>query len=233
MELTRWAIQSRTLHREALSWILSAGWPQKVVIAMGSHQRLLLMGQLLARPERLRAAVTTEVEALASLRHHRPQLLFCSDWLESGSIVSCIRNALQEVPGLRVVMVVSQQEQPPELWAIEPILDAMVLEHDLGGEEAHLRQAFIALARGRRYRSPSLRASRSPDPPPGPDAPAEVRLTPREAEVWGLILQGLKDRQIAEALGISHETARSYVKSVRHKLGGGSRLAVAARRWGP
>ena len=31
---------------------------------------------------------------------------------------------------------------------------------------------------------------------------------------------------------ISHETARAYVKAVRRKLGGGSRLAAVASRWG-
>jgi len=57
-------------------------------------------------------------------------------------------------------------------------------------------------------------------------------LTPREEEVLGLLVRGLKDRQIAETLGISYETCRGYVKSVRRKLGGGSRLQAAARFWG-
>jgi len=202
------------------------------VIAMGSHQRLLLMGNLLARSERLKEAVTTEAEALASVALHRPDLLFCSDWLESGSIVSVIQRAVQDVPGLRVLMIVSQREQLPALGAIQPIVDAMVLEHDLSGEEAHLRNAFIALARARRYRSTSLRASSSAEARGGQPVPAGVRLTPREAEVWERISQGLKDREIAEALGISHETTRSHVKSLRRKLGGGNRLTMAAKRWG-
>jgi DNA-binding NarL/FixJ family response regulator len=233
MEMTSRLLQFRSNHREGISWILSAGWPKRVVMAVGSQQRLLLMGQLLARPKILGAAVTTEAEALASVIHHRPQLLLCSDWLESGSIVSCIRSALQEVPELRVIMVISQREQPPELWAIDPLLAAMVLEHDIGGEEFPLRDAFIALARGRRYRSPSLRASRSPEPLPlQQQQPAGLRLSPREAEVWELICQGLQDRQIAEALGVTHETTRTYVKALRRKLGGGSRLALAFSRRG-
>jgi len=231
MEMTPRLLQFGSNHREGISWILSAGWPKRVVMAVGSQQRLLLMGQLQARPERLRAAVTTEAEALASVIHHRPQLLLCSDWLESGSIVSCIRSALQEVPGLRVFMIVSQQEQPPELWALEPLLDAMLLESDLGCEEAPLMRACRELTRGHRYRSPSLRAAKA-ESARAAAAPAEAPLTPRETDVFELMGQGLQDRQIAEALGLSHETARTYVKTVRRKLGGGSRLAAVASRWG-
>ena len=232
MDLTKRALSFRTFHREALSWLLSTTWPTGVVLAAGSRQRLLLMGQLQARPKLLQAAVTTEAEAEASVRLHQPQLLIITDWLESGSVVSCVQTALQEVPGLRVFMIVSQQEQPPELWALEPLLDAMVLESDLGCEEAPLMRAFRELTRGQRYRSPSLRAAKAAESARAAAAPAVAPLTPRETEVLELIGQGLQDRQIAEALGVSHETARTYVKTVRRKLGGPTRLAAAASRWG-
>ena len=231
MDLTQRAISFRSFHRTALSWILSNGWPHSVVIAMGSQQRLLLMGQLLVSPQRLRAAVTNETEVLASVALHRPDLLLCSDWLESGSIVSCVLGARQEVPGMRVCMILSQHEQPQEFWTIEPFLDAMVLESDFGTEEAPLMTSFREWNRGRRYRSSSLRSAKERDPSPAPALPAGVQLSPRETEVLALIASGLRDRQIAEALGVSHETARTYVKTVRRKLGGATRLAAAASRW--
>jgi hypothetical protein len=70
MELTSRLQQFRSIHREGLSWILSAGWPKKVVWAVGSQQRLLLMGQMLVRPKRLQAAVTTEAEAITTIVCH-------------------------------------------------------------------------------------------------------------------------------------------------------------------
>jgi len=232
LDLTNRALRFRSFHREALSWLLSATWPTGVVLAVGSRQRLLLMGQLQARPKLLRAAVTTEAEALASVRLHQPQLLIITDWLESGSVVTCVQTALQEVPGLRVFMIVSQRELTPELRTIEPLLDAMLLESDLGCEEAPLMRAFRELTRGRRYRSPSLRAESLPESSRAAEVPAGAPLTARETDVFELMGQGLQDRQIAEALGLSHETARTYVKTVRRKLGGGSRLAAVASRWG-
>lgn len=232
MDLTKRMISFRRFHRAALSWILSNGWPRSVVIAMGSQQRLLLMGQLLVSPQRLRAAVTTETEALASVALHRPDLLLCSDWLESGSIVSCVQGALQEVPGMRVFMIVGQRDLSADLWAIEHLLDAMVLESDFGSDEIPLPTAFRELNRGRRYRSSSLRSAKGRDPSQAAALPAGVQLSPRETEVLALITRGLRDRQIAEALGLSHETARTYVKTVRRKMGGATRLAAVASRWG-
>ncbi|MEA5416649.1 response regulator transcription factor [Synechococcus sp. BA-132 BA5] len=46
-----------------------------------------------------------------------------------------------------------------------------------------------------------------------------------------LVGRGLSDRQIASSLGLSYETARSYVKAVRRKLGSNNRLAAAAWSW--
>jgi len=44
-------------------------------------------------------------------------------------------------------------------------------------------------------------------------------LTPRERTVLELIAEGLKQRQIAETLSISMETARKHIKNAYKKLG--------------
>jgi DNA-binding NarL/FixJ family response regulator len=63
----------------------------------------------------------------------------------------------------------------------------------------------------------------------GADQP---RLTPREREVVGLIAKGCENRQIAEELGISETTVKSYVQSAFIHLGVKTRaeaVAVALR----
>jgi DNA-binding CsgD family transcriptional regulator len=47
------------------------------------------------------------------------------------------------------------------------------------------------------------------------------------------MVRGLKDRQIADSLGLSYETVRNYVKTVRGKLGGGSRVEAVRRHLAP
>ncbi len=57
------------------------------------------------------------------------------------------------------------------------------------------------------------------------DGPRE-RLTPREAEVFTLIAQGLSDKQIAAVLHLSVRTVQNHAAQIRHKLEIGSRTAL-------
>jgi non-specific serine/threonine protein kinase len=59
-------------------------------------------------------------------------------------------------------------------------------------------------------------------------APTGHGLSHREIEVLRLLSNGSSDREIAEALFISSETASTHVKNVRRKLGVHSRAAAAA-----
>jgi len=66
---------------------------------------------------------------------------------------------------------------------------------------------------------------------PSPIALAEasgVRLTKREAEIAGLIADGLSNREIAERLVISQRTAEGHVERILAKLDFHSRSQVAA-----
>jgi DNA-binding CsgD family transcriptional regulator len=52
-------------------------------------------------------------------------------------------------------------------------------------------------------------------------------LTPREVEVLGLLTAGRTNRQIAEALFISHKTAAAHVSNILAKLGAAGRVEAA------
>ncbi len=74
-------------------------------------------------------------------------------------------------------------------------------------------------------RSPAPVVDQAPTPPsPG----GEHGLTRREVEVLRLIASGMTDRQIGEALFVSHATARTHVGRVLSKLGLSTRAAAAA-----
>ena len=51
-------------------------------------------------------------------------------------------------------------------------------------------------------------------------------LTPREAEVANLVVEGLADREIAEHLCLSHHTVSQYVKRIYRRLGVDSRVTL-------
>jgi non-specific serine/threonine protein kinase len=70
----------------------------------------------------------------------------------------------------------------------------------------------------------------SPAAAPEPQASAgdAVGLTKREREVLRLIVEGQSDKEIGEALFISHRTAMTHVLNILNKLGVNSRTAAAA-----
>lgn len=76
----------------------------------------------------------------------------------------------------------------------------------------------------------------SPLPPPSPSAspaspppspPASPELTPREAEILGLLAESLGNKEIAQRLGISVTTIRTHLGSIYEKLGVDSRVGLA------
>lgn len=60
--------------------------------------------------------------------------------------------------------------------------------------------------------------------PPNPDPLA--LLTPREKEVFRLIIEGFTSTEVASQLGISIRTAEAHRRSVKHKLGCTSTAAL-------
>ena len=65
--------------------------------------------------------------------------------------------------------------------------------------------------------------------PAAPEPAVAARLTPREAEVLRLLVDGRTDREIGEALFISHRTVMTHVSNLLAKLGVESRTAAVAR----
>jgi DNA-binding CsgD family transcriptional regulator len=59
-------------------------------------------------------------------------------------------------------------------------------------------------------------------------APLE-HLTPRQHETLRLLAEGLSTEEVAAALGVTHETARNYIRRVLHALDAHSRLEAVVR----
>jgi NarL family two-component system response regulator YdfI len=63
----------------------------------------------------------------------------------------------------------------------------------------------------------------------GDDAPLAEPLTARETQVLGLMAEGLPNKAIAGALGISDQTVKFHVASIAGKLGAANRTDAVRR----
>jgi DNA-binding CsgD family transcriptional regulator len=74
-------------------------------------------------------------------------------------------------------------------------------------------------------------AARPPAPVP-PDISQQLRdlgVSPREAEIVGLVMRGFSNKEIGSELFISLETVKKHLSSIYHKLGVKSRLQLSLR----
>jgi len=94
-----------------------------------------------------------------------------------------------------------------------------------GASADAMAAALAAAARGLAVLDPAVAGGfvRPPE-----DAPAEG-LTAREAEVLGLLAEGLSNKGIAARLGISEHTAKFHVNAILSKLGAESRAAAIVK----
>jgi DNA-binding CsgD family transcriptional regulator len=67
------------------------------------------------------------------------------------------------------------------------------------------------------------------DSAPAFEAGAELTLTAREIQIAALVVRGLTDRSIADALGISYWTVRTHLEHMFRKLEVKNRAALVAR----
>lgn len=122
------------------------------------------------------------------------------------------------------------------LWRIDADLGELYRSSNRAGEAGAAFQRASALlgelAGGivdDELRAPLLRRATEFQAAARPPVDAALpRLSPREREVLGLLVDGLTDREIADTLGISLRTANHHVASIFNKLGVNSRTAAAA-----
>lgn len=105
---------------------------------------------------------------------------------------------------------------------------------ELGRRDASRREARIALAalQGTDAATERARAEailRALDAPRGPEPVPDWVLTPRQAQVLGLIAKGLSDQQIAEQLVLSPHTVHRHVANIYTRMACSSRAEAVAK----
>jgi len=219
MDLTPFlsSLEGTTLDQVLLSVAVSG----KVAIAMNGRFLLRSVCESFQDRTRIGCAVTDEPTCLAYLAREPYELLICTDYLEDGNGFELARKARSAHQGLRVV-VLALGDVIPAQYVEASWLEAVVAEADFIGDQRPLQAAVLAVMGQHFYRSPSLRSGTLP-------YLSCPRLTKREYEVLDLLASGLTDREIAERLVVSEETAKTYTKRLLKTLDVNNRLQAVLK----
>jgi DNA-binding NarL/FixJ family response regulator len=201
--------------------LLSVAVRGKVAIAMKGRFLLRAVCESFQDRSLIGCAVTDEDSCLAYLAREPYELLICTDHLESGSGFELARKARGRQSDIKVVVLALGDVIPAE-YVDAPWLEAVVAEADVVDDQRPLQAAVLAVMGHHSYRSPSLRSGTLP-------YLSCPRLTPREYQVLDLLASGLSDREIARALVVSEETARTYTKRLLQTLDVNNRLQAVLK----
>jgi DNA-binding NarL/FixJ family response regulator len=162
-------------------------------------------------------------EALALAAEHDPDIVLMDLRMPRLDGIEAIRRLAERGDRPRAIALTTYADDASVLGALRAGAKGY-LTKDAGAEE--IRAAMEAVARGDAALDPAVQhhvvaaLSIASEAAPGQAAaPLPDDLTPREAEVLGLIAEGLTNAEIAERLVVSAATVKSHVNHIFAKIG--------------
>lgn len=167
---------------------------------------------------RVVASAASGEEAIALFRLHKPDVTLMDLQLGAMSGVEAVRAIRVHEPLARIVILTMLQGDEDIYRGLEAGAAAYLLKDTLADDLIHVIR--------------DVHAGRQPGVGPDLNAILAERagrptVTPREVQVLELIAAGLRNREIAAALGISTGTVQIHVKNILSKLDVQDRTAAA------
>ncbi|WP_029891367.1 response regulator transcription factor [Polycyclovorans algicola] len=163
------------------------------------------------------AWAATAADALALLDETTPDVLLVDLGLPDASGITVIRRAKTLHPCCEIMVVSVFGDQRNVLASIEAGASGYLLKDDTADDFV---ERIIELRDGGSPITPIIARQllvRLQPPTPGPEDPT-TSLSDREREVLNLLAKGFAYQEIAELLGISTHTVRTYVRRLYEKL---------------
>jgi two-component system nitrate/nitrite response regulator NarP len=166
-------------------------------------------------------ATLREVERLG------PDILLLDLQMPGGSGMDVLRRirAAKAKTSPKVILLTAAIDDTALLEAKSLKVQGIVLKNS---DPAFLLDCLDHVRHGRAWIDPELTA-RAKQLAKAPAAAGRVGLTPRERQLIGFVRTGLRNREIAEQLGVTEGTVKTYLHAVFEKLGVSSRTELAIR----
>jgi two-component system, NarL family, response regulator len=169
-------------------------------------------------------AAASGEEALDLIHAERPDVLLLDLRMPGMAGIELLK-ALRALPVSPKTLVLTSYESDEEIYrAIEAGAQGYLLKST---PQAEIVTAIQAVHGGRHYIPPRIAARLA-------ERMVRSALTQRELEILEMVVRGLTNRQIGNALGISENTARNHINSIIRKLdvSGRTEAATAAIQQG-
>jgi DNA-binding NarL/FixJ family response regulator len=205
--------------------------PLRVLVADDQRvvrEGLTLMLGLLDGIEAIGAAADGE-EALALAASERPDVVLMDLRMPRLDGIEATRRLTASDPGIGVIALTTYADDETVMAALQAGARGY-LTKDAGAEQ--IRAAVVGVAAGEAALDPAVQKHLIAAVAEGgggaePDALPDG-LTPREAEVLGLIAAGLSNNEIADRLVVSAATVKSHVNHLFAKIGARDRAQAVA-----
>ncbi len=145
--------------------------------------------------------------------------------MKDGDGLEALEKICQEDPASRVIMLSTYDNPTYVARAVALGASGYVMKHD---SKDKLVEAITVAARGEAaWSREELRRVTGALATPRVVSDVEVPLTQRESEVLRQLANGLTNKEIALALGISYETVKEHVQHILRKIGVSDRTQAA------
>jgi two-component system, NarL family, nitrate/nitrite response regulator NarL len=166
-------------------------------------------------------AALREVERLA------PDILLLDLQMPGGTGMDVLRRIRsdKDKTAMKVVLLTAAIDDSAFLEAQSLKAQGIVLKNS---DPAYLLDCLDRVRHGRTWIDPEL-AERSKQLAKSPAVRDRAPLAPRERQLIGYVRQGLRNRAIAEQLGVTEGTVKTYLHAIFEKLGVRTRTELAMR----
>ena len=162
------------------------------------------------------ASAANGEEAVRLCRQHRPDVILMDLQLPGMSGLEAIRAIREDDDTARIVVLTMYQGDEDIYRALQAGAATYLLKDALSHELIRIVREVHSGGRPLPPNVAAVLAARAGRP----------SLTSREVEVVKLVAKGLRNKEIAESLGLSDETVRAHLKHILRKLNVNDRTAA-------
>lgn len=170
-------------------------------------------------------ATASGAETLSAVEQLNPDVLLLDLQMPEGGGMDVLRELKSKGGGPRVVILTAAIDDASLMEAKSLGAPGMVLK---SSDPAYIIECLDRVSRGGQWIDPEL-AERVQELSEAFGSSGRPALAPRERQLVRFVRQGLRNREIAQQLGVTEGTVKVYLHAVFDKLGVSNRTELAIR----